>query len=238
LTLLAVVLVSAWSAAPAFANVYTFQCISNNSGQCNNSFGAQFSVNVTDAGSGQVLFTFANAGPVASFIGDVYFDDGTLLGIAQVIDGTGVDFEQGASPGDLPGGNALNPDFETTAGFNADAEPGAANGVNPGENVGILFNLINGKTFADTIAAIEAGIACTGFGADPGGNCDNTLRIGIHVQGIGTTGQSDALVLTGEPDIPDTEVPEPATLMLLGTGLGIVGAKVRNRNKKQQAAVQ
>ena len=235
--LCAVMLVSAWSAAPASAVEYTFVCISaNNSGICD-SIGGQFVVDVTATGNpNQALFTFTNNGPVASSITDVYFDDGTLLGIASVTDGAGTDFEQGANPPDLPSGNSVNPDFETTAGFSADSEsPAPANGANPGESFSILFNLINGKTFADTIAAINEGIACTAIDPAAGGNCDGTLRIGIHVQAIGG-GNSDAFILTGEPDIPDTEAPEPASLMLLGTGLGVVGAKLRNRNKKQQTA--
>ena len=53
----------------------------------------------------QVLFTFANSGPEASSITDVYFDDGALLGLAGLIDaddGTGglagVDYTQYADP--------------------------------------------------------------------------------------------------------------------------------------------
>jgi hypothetical protein len=44
---------------------------------------AQLFVELTDLGS-QVEFTFTNIGPDASSITDVYFDDGTLLGIAEI----------------------------------------------------------------------------------------------------------------------------------------------------------
>jgi hypothetical protein len=41
-----------------------------------------------------VNFLFTNQGPLASSITDVYFDDGTLLGIAGVTNFSGVDFSQ------------------------------------------------------------------------------------------------------------------------------------------------
>jgi hypothetical protein len=42
---------------------------------------------VTDIHGGQVLFEFSNAGPASSSITDVYFDDGTLLGTAELTNG-------------------------------------------------------------------------------------------------------------------------------------------------------
>jgi PEP-CTERM motif len=99
----------------------------------------------------------------------------------------------------LPGGNNLSPPFETTEGFSADSDtPVEANGVNPGEWVAITFSLIDGQTFADTIAALENG----------------SLRIGLHVQAIAPSGNSDAFINDGT-----TQVPEPATTLLLGSGL-------------------
>ena len=98
---------------------------------------SQLSVTVSNdgLGVGQVNFIFRNAGSEAMSITDVFFDDGTLLGIASITNTPGlVEFSQGGSPPDLPGGNGIG--FETTAGFLADSVPPAQpNGVNPGEEL-------------------------------------------------------------------------------------------------------
>jgi hypothetical protein len=196
------------AATPARAVVLGFDCISNNlAGDC--AIGeAQLSVNVTDAGGGTVLFSFSNSGPNASSITDVYFDDGSLLALAVVINDLvapgNVDFSQGASPGNLPAANNADPDFESTAGFNADSNPPTQpNGVNPGETLGILFTLQGGQIYDDVLAELA----------------DGRLRIGIHVQGFASTG-SESLV-----NVP---VPEPTTLALLALGAAsLVAARSR-----------
>ena len=170
---------------------------------------AQLFVNVTGPAAGQVLFTFGNTGPLASSITDVYFDDGSLLGIASIINSTGVAFSQFADPGNLPAANNADPDFVTTAGFSADSDaPAQPNGVNPGESLGILFNLQGTQTFADVLSELG----------------DSSLRIGIHVQGF-ASGGSEAFVNDGPTNgNGTTPVPEPATMLLLGSGLiGLVG---------------
>ncbi len=189
-----------------------FGCISNNNATDCAIGEAQLSVDVTDAGGSQVLFTFSNSGPLLSAITDVYFDDGTLLGIAGLIDlddnalgpfgDAGVDFSTGASPADLPGGGVVG--FVTTAGFSADADaPVAFEGVDPGETLGIVFDLIGGGNFADIIAELTNG----------------DLRIGIHVQDY-SGGGSESFV-----NVP---VPEPGTALLIG--LGLVGLALSPRN--------
>jgi hypothetical protein len=68
------VLASLLAAAPASADIYTFNCITNNAQSC--AIGeAQLSVNVQAAGANQVSFTFNNSGPLASSITDIYFDE-------------------------------------------------------------------------------------------------------------------------------------------------------------------
>jgi hypothetical protein len=139
---------------------------------------AQMWVKLEDLGGDQVKFTFYNYGSGQSSITDVYFADGTLLGISNILNSAGVDFEPEANPGDLPSGNTCAPDpFPTvTVGFSADSEPPTqANGVNNslitppnGEWVGIEFDLVVGQTWDDVVTELEAGL----------------LRIGIHVQGF------------------------------------------------------
>ena len=167
-----------------------------------------------DAGGGQIDFVFRNSGPLASSICDVYFDDGSLLGIADVINGgPGVSFSQGASPGDLSGGNAV--DFNTTAGFNADSnQPVQPMGVNPGEMLTIRFDLINGQNFADTIAAIDLALA------NPGVDVVGGLRFGAHVQGL-PDGESDSFVSGG------LVIPLPTAGAMGLAGLALVAGRRR-----------
>lgn len=191
-------------AAPASAVLIGFDCLTNNlAGDC--TIGeAQLFVDVTDAGGGQVSFYFTNTGPAASSITDVYFDDGSLLGIATINQAVGVSFAQGASPPNLPGGEEADPDFETTAGFLADSDPPVQpNGVNPGEWLEIVFNLVGGGTFADVLSELT----------------DGTLRIGIHVQGYGSGG-SESLI-----NVP---APEPGTLALVGLGMAAIASRRRS----------
>ena len=84
-----------------------------------------------------------------SCIASIYFDDGLLLGISDIINGPGVNFTAIADPANLPAGNTLDPPFETTADFSAKGvQPPPFNGVNNTENgdpvewVTIRFELI------------------------------------------------------------------------------------------------
>jgi hypothetical protein len=154
---------------------------------------AQLLVDVSEELADQVLFTFRNTGPEACAISEVYFDDGMLLGIADIIDSPpDVVFVQGASPPELPGANSIDPSFETTLDFLAESvPPPPQKGVNPGEQLGIIFDLQPGQTYQHVINELNGG----------------GLRIGLHAIGF-DSGGSESFV----------SVPEPATIALLGLG--------------------
>lgn len=214
----------AGSAVPVHAaEVYGFGCfvVSSPSEVANCAIAqAQLSVEIAAAGPDRVLFTFRNAGPAASSITDIYFDDGTLLGLASVQNPpAGVRFEQDASPSNLPGGNALDPPFRTSTSPDGMAQefsvqsapPTQPNGVNPGEWVGVLFTLQAGRTFEDTLAALATG-------GVPGG-----LRIGLRVQGFADGG---SVSVVNAP----TPVPVPAAAPLLLAGLAGLAGLARRRD--------
>jgi hypothetical protein len=186
---------------------------------------AQLSVTVEDIGSGKVLFTFANSGDGACSITDVYFEDGTLLHIADIVNAEGVSFSQGASPGNLPGSNGLTVPFTATAEFAADSDPAVQpNGVNPEEQLGIEFELKtvgdNQLAYRDVIGALLLGLT------DP--DDDHALRIGIRVQGFAGGGSESFINRQDDRDILDDildppVVPAPGAAALGFVGLGLVG---------------
>ena len=149
-------------------------------------------------GEGIAKFAFYNDSSVSCSITQIYFDDGTLLGIDNIENGIGTDFDRAfPGPGNLPGGELLDPPFVAIREFNIGAQaPPYSNGVNNigvGEYVTVTFDLINGGTLDDVISEIV----------------DGTLRMGLHVQGFPDGSSESAL---NEP------VPEPATILLLGIG--------------------
>jgi cysteine-rich repeat protein len=169
-------------AAPATAETFPFHCVTNNNPSDCATAEAQITLDVTDpvVGDDQVQMTFSNAGPQSSSLTAVYFDDGVITSIAvSSSTSPGVHFTAGsASPPDLPGGDLLDPPFQTTENLAADADPSPSeNGVNPGEVLVLDVNVTAGSTLQDVLDQLRSG----------------ELRVGIKVQAF-DGGGSESLV--------------------------------------------
>ncbi|MFC1782058.1 PEP-CTERM sorting domain-containing protein [Planctomycetota bacterium] len=150
-------------------------------------------------GQGQVTFTFRNEGPYDLVISEIYIDIGNFLEYDSIIENPlgGVDYRELAigmvRPANLPGGKSINPQFINND-FSIEPEnPQPFNGVNPYEELGVVFNLIGNGTFNGVINEIQ----------------NLNVRAGIHVIGF-TSGGSESFV-----NVP---IPEPMTVCLLGMG--------------------
>ncbi len=180
---------------------------------------SQFKMTVSDegVGSGQIKFLFENlADPgLPSAIANIYFEDGTLVFPDAGLDpGPGVAFEQGGNPNQPPGVSGFGSSHE----FRIQLEQNTGDAIQPGEFLGVIFDLQGTYGFTDVIAAIENGFAKTkGVGFNSG---LPSLRIAFHVRAL-ANGQSDSYLLT----IP---LPAPFGLALAGlTGVVIISRRKR-----------
>jgi len=211
LTIIAVVsIVGTIQAGPTFS----FVSITNNNAESAAIGEAQLSVELFDLGDA-VTFVFSNSGTEASSICDIYFDDGinslfsSPITLADIDNSeAGVSFSPGATPGNLPGGNTVS--FFATDGLSADSDsPITANGVNPGETVGITLSYNDGVDFDDLLNEMANGDLC----------------IGLHVQGF-SNGFSEGFITNGFPSV----VPVPGSLLLATIGIGSIRL-LRRKNK-------
>jgi MYXO-CTERM domain-containing protein len=251
---------------------YTFRSVTNDPGSggddANVATGeSQMYVLVDDVGmaSNEVRFTFWNWGGLnASSITDVYFDDGTLLDVAEVQNGSGTLFADGAAPGEpflslpdpldngIPTGFVWNdPELEGTH-FDLDSTGSTpawiANGVNPYEAFAIVYELQGSQTFNDVIDALELGLNGPTAGDDGAlGVADwnedfvGGLRIAIRVNGFGGPGDSSSTeVFVNGESIPFEDgpplMPEPASMAIWSLGLAMVGGIGAWRRRRSKAA--
>jgi hypothetical protein len=212
-----IVLVS--SARPAAAVQFNFSVISPPNSSAADLALLGLTVDVTHGGNGLVLFEFENTSDISSVITKIYMDDNALSlltgGAVAASIGT-VDItigDPGPGKNNLPGGNTAG--FVATEVLNATAaHPSVHNGVNAGESLTLSY----AGDFAQVLAALYAG----------------ELRLGMHVQSIGSGGKSDSFVTAG-----DLGVPEPSSLVLFVAGLtGLVNRRhkcAQQTDREQEA---
>jgi len=207
---------------PAYAATYSFSSITTN-GAYYDDVAPHLSVDVTDVGGGDVLFTFENSSPtsISGSIADIYFstNDPVYFNRIVSIDNTdaGVSFTAGATPGGLSSGGAYD------WGFSADSDaPVSTNGIEAGESLGIVMELAGINTFNSLINSL---------GVEGG------FFIGLHVQSL-FDGESNSFVSNpadgGEGGSGGPAVPIPAAIWLFGSALiGLMGV---SRKQKAMAA--
>ncbi len=183
-------------ASSARADIYPFEIFTDNGDH--EDYDLDLYVEVTDGGLVDAIalvdFTFYNDSELYSSIVRIYFDDGVLEEMVEIINGPGTEFSQLAVPSDIPTATWLDPVFETTDGFSLISDPAKPhNGVDHiGEWVTVTFSISDVGTFEDVLSQLDYG----------------TLRAGIHIIGLGPEDGSESAVT----------VPEPATICLLGLG--------------------
>jgi hypothetical protein len=163
---------------------------------------------------GQVLFQFRNIGPAPSAITGIFFEDRGAEGMvgAQVLARLAVSAASAgvlfAPPGrtlDLPGGYLLAPAFQASQPFTLVASS-PANGIDPGQSLGITADLQPNKAARDVLNAVQSG----------------QVRIGLQAEGF-TDGAPASLINT------NICVPAPAAVLLGAIGVALLGCLRRNR---------
>jgi hypothetical protein len=160
---------------------------------------------IMEGDSGQVIFEFHNGSQMQSSISSIYFEDYGLDKVDDIQSAEGIFFKKDKKPSNLPGGGALDPDFDTAFSIAATSPP-AFHGIEPGEQLIVTVNLDHGTTYSDIISGL----------------IDGSVRVGMHVIALPEGSNFSAV----------SEAPEPATMALLGFGSMILIKKSKSRKNR------
>lgn len=198
-------------------NAFNFGVVGSGNSNAGDLANLSFGLNMTTDGS-TVTMTFSNSSAISAVIAQIYLDDSgeSLLGnpaiVSPAVNNVLKFTVGGGSPANMPGGNNISFDANTALSVYAN-NPSPKNGIGQGESLVLQYDLLTDlTTLSDAMQ-------------------DGTLRFGMHVQSIGTAGNSDAFIGTPN-ELPPTDpplnpVPEPATMVLFGMGAGLLAVRKR-----------
>ena len=107
---------------------------------------------------------------------------------------TNVYFDDRATGGLISAANSIIPNGTGVS---------SSNGISPDESLGVVLTLVSGRPFQDVVAALQS----------------SALRVGVEMSGFIRSGSERFLNSPNTSMPPPPLVPEPSSLMLVGTAL-------------------
>jgi hypothetical protein len=218
---------------PAQAFLLDIDQKTSNSGLgLNYSSGIDIDVSSYGTNSNQVLFTFTNKGytadPDGFSITNIYFGQKDSFSDYLNFSGTFIDQEGVSYSYESPKGQGnVGGGIDWKAAFLADPDAPAGyqgNGIDTGESLGIVFNLVGTTTFGD----VENGFQ---------GN-ESPLAIAMHLQstveGINPSKGSEWVATNGVTQEDIENIPEPFTILGTAMAFGFSGLCKGEYDKKKK----